>query len=157
MLIEKRSIVYLEKDIIFNMKQKITFILFFVVFFTFGQTSKNKTIDTSQICMPYSVAQKILLDLNNYDKLKETIPTYQNEINQLNKKTELLVKENDAWKKKDDLNGQIISEKNESIKIYKSENEDLKNENKRLKIKNGLFNIISGIIIVPLTYFAVLK
>lgn len=139
------------------MKQKITFILFFVVFFTFGQTSKNKTIDTNQICMPYSVAQKILLDLNNYDKLKETIPTYQNEINQLNKKTELLVKENDAWKKEDDLNRQIILEKNESIKIYKSENEDLKNENKRLKIKNGLFNIISGIIIVPLTYFAVLK
>jgi len=139
------------------MKQKITFILFFVVFFTFGQTSKNKTIDTNQICMPYSVAQKILLDLNNYDKLKETIPTYQTEINQLNKKTELLVKENDAWKKEDDLNRQIISEKNESIKIYKSENEDLKNENKRLKIKNGLFNIISGIIIVPLTYFAVLK
>lgn len=157
MLTEKKSIVYLEKDIIFNMKQKITFILFFVVFFTFGQTSKNKTIDTNQICMPYSVAQKILLDLNNYDKLKETIPTYQNEINQLNKKTELLVKENDAWKKKDDLNVQIILEKNESIKIYKSENEDLKNENKRLKIKNGLFNIISGIIIVPLTYFAVLK
>jgi hypothetical protein len=139
------------------MKQKITFILFFVVFFTFGQTSKNKTIDTNQICMPYSVAQKILLDLNNYDKLKETIPTYQNEINQLNKKTELLVKENDAWKKEDDLNRQIISEKNESIKIYKSENEDLKNENKRLKIKNGFFNIISGIIIVPLTYFAVFK
>ena len=107
--------------------------------------------------MPYSVAQKILLDLNNYDKLKETIPTYQNEINQLNKKTELLVKENDAWKKEDDLNRQIISEKNESIKIYKSENEDLKNENKRLKIKNGFFNIISGIIIVPLTYFAVFK
>lgn len=139
------------------MKQKITFILFFVVFFTFGQTSKNKTIDTNQICIPYSVAQKILLDLNNYDKLKETIPTYQNEINQLNKKTELLVKENDAWKKEDDFNRQIISEKNESIKIYKFENEDLKNENKRLKIKNGLFNIISGIIIVPLTYFAVLK
>lgn len=139
------------------MKQKITFILFFVVFFTLGQTSKNKTIDTNQICMPYSVVQKILLDLNNYDKLKETIPTYQNEIYQLNKKTELLVKENDAWKKEDDLNRQIISEKNESIKIYKSENEDLKKENKRLKIKNGLFNIISGIIIVPLTYFAVFK
>lgn len=139
------------------MKQKITFILFFVVFFTLGQTSKNKTIDTNQICIPYSVAQKILLDLNNYDKLKETIPTYQNEIYQLNKKTELLVKENEAWKKEDDLNRQIISEKNESIKIYKSENEDLKKENKRIKIKNGLFNIISGIIIVPLTYFAVFK
>lgn len=139
------------------MKQKITFILFFVIFFTFGQTSKNKTLDTNQICMPYSVAQKILLDLNNYDKLKETIPTYQNEISLLNNKTSLLIKENDAWKKEDDLNRQIISEKNESIKIYKSENEDLKKDNKRLKIKNGLFNLISGIIIVPLTYFAVFK
>ena len=139
------------------MKQKITFILFFVIFFTFGQTSKNKTLDTNQICMPYSVAQKILLDLNNYDKLKETIPTYQNEISLLNNKTSLLIKENDAWKKEDDLSRQIISEKNESIKIYKSENEELKKENKRLKIKNGLFNLISGIIIVPLTYFAVFK
>jgi len=139
------------------MKQKITFIIFFVVFFTLGQTSKNKTIDTNQICMPYSVAQKILLDLNNYDKLKETIPTYQNEIYQLNKKTELLVKENEAWKKEDDLNRQIISEKNESIKIYKSENEDLKKENKRLKTKNTVFNIIAGIIITPLTYALILK
>lgn len=157
MLIEKRSIVYLEKDIIFNMKQKITFILFFVVFFTFSQTSKNKTIDTNQICMPYSVAQKILLDLNEYDKLKETIPTYQKEIIQLEKKTQLLIKENEGWKKEDELNRQIISEKNEAIKIHKSETEDLQKENKRLKIKNGLFNIISGIIIVPLTYFAVFK
>ena len=139
------------------MKQKITFIIFFVVFFTLGQTSKNKTIDTNQICMPYSVAQKILLDLNNYDKLKETIPTYQNEIYQLNKKTELLVKENEAVKKEDDLNRQIISEMNESIKIYKSENEDLKKENKRLKTKNTLFNIIAGIIITPLTYALILK
>lgn len=139
------------------MKQKITFIIFFVVFFTLGQTSKNKTLDTNQICMPYSVAQKILLDLNNYDKLKETIPTYQNEIYQLNKKTELLVKENEAVKKEDDLNRQIISEMNESIKIYKSENGGLKKENKRLKTKNTLFNIIAGIIITPLTYALILK
>jgi regulator of replication initiation timing len=97
------------------------------------------------------------LDLNEYDKLKETIPTYQKEIIQMEKKTQLLIKENEAWKKKDELNRQIISEKNKAIKIHKSETEDFRKENKRLKIKNGLFNIISGIIIVPLTYFAVFK
>ena len=51
----------------------------------------------------------------------------------------------------------IISEKNKAIDIYKSENEDLKKENKRLKTKNGLYNIISAIIIVPLTYLAITK
>ena len=33
----------------------------------------------------------------------------------------------------------------------------LKKENKRLKTKNSLFNIISGIIIAPLTYYAIFK
>ena len=27
--------------------------------------------DTSEMCMPYSVAQKILLDLNDYDRVKQ--------------------------------------------------------------------------------------
>lgn len=95
--------------------------------------------------------------MNEYDKLKETIPTYQKEIIQLEKKTQLLIKENEGWKKEDELNRQIITELYKSIDIYKSDNENIKKENKRLKIKNGLFSIISGIIIVPLTYFAVFK
>jgi len=107
--------------------------------------------------MPYNVAQKILLDLNDYDKLKEIIPTYKQEISELNKKVEIINKENDAWKKDSELNKEIILGKNESIKIYQTENENLKKENKRLKTKNGLFNIISATIIVPLTYLLIIK
>jgi cell shape-determining protein MreC len=107
--------------------------------------------------MPYNVAQKILLDLNDYDKLKEIIPTYKQEISELNKKVEIINKENEAWKKDSELNKEIILGKNESIKIYQTENENLKKENKRLKTKNGLFNIISATIIVPLTYLLIIK
>lgn len=139
------------------MKFILTFFLTTVCFFTQAQNVKTKSVDTSEICMPYTVAQKILLDLNSYDKLKETIPTYQNEILQLNKKVELLNKEKDAWRKEGELSKEIILEKNNSITIYKTENEDLKKENKRLKTKNGLYNIISAVIIAPLTYIAIFK
>ena len=139
------------------MKFILTFFLTTVCFFTQAQNVKTKSVDTSEICMPYTVAQKILLDLNDYDKLKETIPTYQNEILQLNKKVELLNKEKDAWRKEGELSKEIILEKNNSITIYKTENEDLKKENKRLKTKNGLYNIISAVIIAPLTYIAIFK
>jgi hypothetical protein len=57
----------------------------------------------------------------------------------------------------DSLNRIIISEKNEKIKIYEEENLDLKKENKRTKTKNVLFNIISAVIIAPLTYIAIFK
>lgn len=140
------------------MKKIIFFLItFFIVTNLYSQNSKKVTEDTSDICMPYSVGQKILLDLNNYDKLKEVVVTYKNEIYELNNKILFLNKEIDGWKKENNLNEEIISEKNQSIEIYKLENEDLKKENKRLKTKNGLFNIISGIIILPLTYYAVFK
>lgn len=140
------------------MKKTIFFLItFFIVTNLYSQNSKKVTEDTSDICMPYSVGQKILLDLNNYDKLKEVVVTYKNEIYELNNKILFLNKEIDGWKKENNLNEEIISEKNQSIQIYKLENEDLKKENKRLKTKNGLFNIISGIIILPLTYYAVFK
>jgi uncharacterized membrane protein YgaE (UPF0421/DUF939 family) len=109
------------------------------------------------MCIPYPVAKQILLDLNNYDKLQEVVKTYKEEIYELNKKTQVLQKENDSWEKEDSLNREIIGEKNKAIDIYKSENEDLKKENKRLKTKNGLYNIISALVIAPLTYMVVFK
>lgn len=134
---------------------KILLLIF--MFLSVNLFSQKTTIDTNQICVTYSVAQKILLDLNDYDRLKEVIVTYKSEIYELNNKVIYLNKENDAWLTEDKLNKEIISEKNKSIEIYKSENDDLKKENKRLKTKNGLYNIISAIIIVPLTYIAITK
>ena len=139
--------------------KKIIILLISILLCTnlFSQKSKKVSEDTSEICIPYSVGQKILLDLNNYDKLKEVVVTYKSEIYELENKSLFLNKEIVAWKKEDELNQEIITEKNETIKIYKSENEDLKKENKRLKTRNGLFYIISGLIITPLSYYAIFK
>ena len=139
------------------MKLITTLITIILSSLVLSQTTKTKTIDTSQICIPYGIAQQILLDLNNYDKLKELVPTYEKEIFELERKIEFIKKENEAWKKEDQLNQEIISEKNNKVKIYESENENLKKENKTLKTKNGIYNIISAVIIVPLTYIAIFK
>ena len=137
------------------MKKNILLIIF--TFLCLGFLSQKNNSDTSQMCIPYPVAKQILLDLNNYDKLQEVVKTYKEEIYELNKKTQVLQKENDSWEKEDKLNREIIGEKNKAIDIYKSENEDLKKENKRLKTKNGLYNIISALVIAPLTYIVVFK
>ena len=113
--------------------------------------------DTSQMCIPYSVAQKMLLDLNDYDRLKEVTKLDKKEITELNNKIVLLNKVNQTWIEKDSLSREIISETEEKVKIYKEENEQLRDENKRLKTKNTLFNIISGAIVAPLTYMALFK
>jgi hypothetical protein len=113
--------------------------------------------DTSQMCIPYSVAQKMLLDLNDYDRLKEVTKLDKKEITELNNKIVLLNKVNQMWVEKDSLSREIISETEEKVKIYKEENEQLRDENKRLKTKNTLFNIISGAIVAPLTYMALFK
>ena len=138
------------------MKKLIFFISFVMVSFI-GESQIKKTVDTSAICIPYDVAQKMLLDLNEYDKLKELSKLDKKEIYELNSKINFLEKTNDSWQVKDSLSGKIILQTEEKVKIYKEENEDLKKENKRLKIKNGLYNIVSAVIIAPLTYLVIFK
>lgn len=121
----------------------------------FSQT--KKPIDTTQMCIPYDVVQKMLLDLNDYDRLKELSKLDKKEISELNNKIIFLEKTNETWRQKDSLSNEIIKSNEEKFKIVESENKDLRSENKRLKIKNGLFNIISGVIIAPLTYIAIFK
>lgn len=140
------------------MKKLYTIILFvFICVNGFAQTTKPFQLDTNDMCIPYPVAKQILIDLNDYDRLKEVVVTYKNEIYELNNKVLFLKKENDGWLEDNKLNKEIILEKNKTIEIYKSENDDLKKENKRLKTKNGLYNIISALIIVPLTYISLTK
>ena len=137
--------------------KKLIFFISFVMISFIGETQVKKTVDTSEICIPYDVAQKMLLDLNEYDKLKELSKLDKREIYELNSKINFLEKTNDSWQVKDSLSGQIIVQTQEKVKIYKEENQDLKKENKRLKIKNGLFNIVSAVIIAPLTYISIFK
>ena len=51
------------------MKKLILFLILLCSFITYGQVKPTK--DTSNISIPYNMAQQMLLDLNEYDKLKE--------------------------------------------------------------------------------------
>jgi len=140
------------------MKKIITILFFlFVTINTYAQTPKTVKVDTTQMCIPYDVAQKMLLDLNDYDRLKELSVLDKKEIYQLNNKILFLEKVNQTWQEKDSLSSVIIKETEQKVEIYKEENQNLSKENKRLKTKNTLFNIISGAIIAPLTYMIIFK
>jgi len=137
---------------------KKIFLIFSLVFISFiGEAQVKKPIDTTQMCIPYDVAQKMLLDLNDYDRLKEVSKLDKKEITELNNKIIFLDKVNKTWEEKDSLSLVIISETEEKVNIYKEENKNLSIENKKLKAKNTFFNILSGAIIVPLTYVILLK
>jgi hypothetical protein len=137
--------------------KKLIFLISFVFVSFISEAQVKKPVDTTQMCIPYDVAQKMLLELNDYDRLKELSKLDKKEITELNNKINLLEKTNNTWQVKDSLSGQIILQTEEKVKIYKEENENLNKELKRLKTKNTLFNIISGAIIAPLTYIAVFK
>jgi hypothetical protein len=137
--------------------KKLIFLISFVFVSFISEAQIKKPVDTTQMCIPYDVAQKMLLELNDYDRLKELSKLDKKEITELNNKISLLEKTNNTWQVKDSLSGQIILQTEEKVKIYKEENENLNKELKRLKTKNTLFNIIAGAIIAPLTYIAVFK
>ena len=136
---------------------KKIFLIFVLSLFSLTVSAQKGIKDTSEMCIPYSVAQKMLIDLNDYDRLKELSKLDKKEIIELNNKVELLNKVNQTWVEKDSLSREIISETEEKVKIYKEENEQLRDDNKRLKTKNTIFNIISGAIVAPLTYIALFK
>ena len=138
------------------MKQ-IIFLISFVFVSFISEAQIKKSVDTTQMSIPYNIVQKILFDLNDYDKLKELSMLDKKEITELNNKIVLLEKTNKTWVEKDSLSGQIILQTEEKVKIYKEENKRLNKEYKRLKTKNTLFNIISGVIIAPLTYLLIIK
>ena len=137
--------------------KKIIFLILFVFVSFISEAQIKKSVDTTQMSIPYNIVQKILVDLNDYDKLKELSRLDKKEITELNSKIVLLEKTNKTWVEKDSLSGQIILQTEEKVKIYKEENKRLNKEYKRLKTKNTLFNIISGIIIAPLTYLLIIK
>jgi hypothetical protein len=137
--------------------KKLIFLISFLVVSFISVAQVKKSVDTTQMCIPYDVVQKMLLELNDYDRLKELSKLDKKEIIELNNKIVLLEKTNNTWIEKDSLSNQIILQSEDKVKIYKQENENLNKEMKRLKTKNTLFNIISGAIIAPLTYLLILK
>lgn len=139
----------------FNMK-KLVILFFFLMVSSLTMSQKN-VVDTSEMCIPYSVVQKILIDLSDYDRIKEIKVLNEKEIKELNSKIQYQEKVINIWEEKDSTNNIIIKKTEEKFEIYKEENKSLSKENKRLKTKNTLFSIISGVIIAPLTYLVLFK
>jgi len=137
--------------------KKIILLLIFTSFVFIGFSQKTKTIDTSELCIPYGVAQKMLLDLNEYDKLKELSKLDKEEIKQLNNKIYFLDKTINTWKEKDSLSTQIVSKTEEKFKIISDQNDDLRKEIKKLKVKNTMTQIRSGVLLTTLTIFSITK
>jgi hypothetical protein len=132
-------------------------LLFVLGFLSMSLKAQKTNKDTSEMCIPFSVAQKMLIDLNDYDRLKELSKLDGREIIELNNKITYLNKVNQTWSEKDSISNEIIIKTEEKVEIYKKENEDLNKENKKLKTKNTIYNIISGAIIAPLTYLVLFK
>lgn len=113
--------------------------------------------EPTEMCIPYDVAQKMLLDLNEYDRLKELSKLDKEEIKQLNNKVLYLEKSINTWEQKDSLNKEIVANVEEKFKIVNKQNEELREEVKKLKVKNTFTQIISGALLTTLTVFSIMK
>lgn len=137
---------------------KNIFLLLFAIFVvnvSFAQ-QKPKT-EPTEMSIPYDVAQKMLLDLNDYDRLKELSKLDKEEIKQLNNKILFLEKTINTLEQKDTLNKEIISNVEQKFKIVNDQNDELRKEVKKLKAKNTITQIISGALITTLTVFSIIK
>jgi len=134
--------------------------LFFIIFllstsFVFSQNKPKN--NSTEICFPYQVGQKILLELNECDKNKELLKVSEKEIGLLNDK----IKEKDGiigdLKKTVEISDTIFKKNEEKFKIVDEENKNLRGQIGLLKLKNNISNIVSGVIIGGLTYIFIFK
>jgi hypothetical protein len=131
----------------------ITFILF--SFFVFSQKETN--IDTNEICIPSVVVKKILLDLNELDRLKDNEKLTKKEISELETK---VVKQDSIISKleqKDHTNQVIIRSWTEKYNLVEEDNKDLRGKLKWIEIKNNIIEIVSGALMASIVYIELLK
>ena len=130
---------------------KNTILILFILINMIGYGQKSKTIDTSEMCIPYGVAQKMLLDLNDYDRVKEINKLNEKQIFQLNDKILYMEKSLSSWQQIDSTNKLLVSNTEEKFKIVADENERLRKDFKKYKVKNTFIQVIGGSIILTLS------
>ncbi len=136
--------------------KNILFVLF--MFFSFvGYTQITPTNDTNFVCIPTGIAKKILLDLNELDRLKKQTILFENETYQLGQK---IYKQDSIitdLTTKDQNNKIIISSVEEKYKLVEEDNKDLRKEIKRLNTRNTIVEIVAGAIVTVITFIEVYK
>ena len=130
--------------------KNILYVLFLLVSLTsFGQIKK---VDTTEICLPYSVGKQIMLDLNRLDSTTAILKLTETEVIELNKKIDAQQGIIGNLEDKVKMSDTIIQKTNEKFDIVDKINKDLVTDNKKLKRKNVIIEIVSGILIGALTY-----
>ena len=148
--------------------KKIILLFFIFNFLTvFGQ--KTPETDSSEICFPYHVGQKILLDLNDYDKVKDLLKLSENEIDTLTALKiatnaveyeidthNLIINKKDGiikfMEQKDTTYQKIIGFKDEKFNLVSEENKNLRSDIHKLKTKNTIIEIVAGFFVMSITY-----
>jgi hypothetical protein len=129
--------------------------LLLIVFMVIGITSFGQTIkkeDTTEICLPYTVGKQIMLDLNKLDSTTAILKLTEEEVIELNKKIDLQQSVITTMEEKVKTSETIIQKTNEKFQIVDNINKDLTSDNKKLKRKNTIIQIVSAVIIGALTY-----
>ena len=136
--------------------KNVLYLLFIMVsFVSFSQ--KETKIDTNEICFPSNVGKKILLDLNELDKLKETKILTDKEISELETK---IVKQDSVISKLEqkDVNNQLIVKSvEEKYKLVEDDNKDLRHKLKWSGIKSNIIEGISGLLMATFVYIELFK
>ena len=117
---------------------------------SFSQTIKKE--DTTEICLPYTVGKQIMLDLNKLDSTTAILKLTEEEVIELNKKIDLQQSVITTMEEKVKTSETIIQKTNEKFQIVDNINKDLTSDNKKLKRKNTIIQIVSAVIIGALTY-----
>lgn len=119
--------------------------------------SQNTMSVTEEICMPADVAKKVMMDLSRLDSTTAVLQLEKSENFELRKKIELQYNIIVALEEKNDMSQQIINKTNEKFQIVDNINKDLTTEVKRLKRKNTIIEIVSGVLVSGLTYGLIMK
>ena len=107
--------------------------------------------------MPPDVAKKVMMDLNRLDSTTAVLELEKNENSQLRKKIELQSSIIVALEQKNEMSQQIINKTNEKFDIVDNINKELTTDIKKLKRKNTIIEIVSGVLISGLTYGLITK
>jgi hypothetical protein len=131
------------------MKNIISMLFLLVSLTSFGQIKK---VDTTEICLPYSVGKQIMLDLNRLDSTTAILKLTETEVIELNKKIDAQQGIIGNLEDKVKIGDTIVQKTNEKFDIVDKINKDLVTDNKKLRRKNVIIEIVSGILIGALTY-----
>ena len=130
--------------------KNIISVLFLLVSLT--SFSQIKKVDTTEICLPYSVGKQIMLDLNRLDSTTAILKLTETEVIELNKKIDAQQGIIGNLEDKVKISDTIVQKNNEKFDIVDKINKDLVTDNKKLRRKNVIIEIVSGILIGAITY-----